>query len=188
MIEYLNHLDRNVICYLADEFHNSFLDKLLPFMREMKNWFPVYIAAAGLMIFRFKKVGLLWLLALILVVSATDLTGNYLFKKNFQRVRPCNVPELSGELKVLVNCGSGYSFISNHAANHFAIATFVAISLTRRYQRWSYLLYGWAGLIAFAQVYVGVHYLSDVVVGALVGSLIAYFVGRYLIRLFHIKF
>jgi undecaprenyl-diphosphatase len=36
------------------------------------------------------------------------------------------------------------------------------------------MVFAWAGLIAYAQVYVGVHYPSDVIVGALLGSLLGY--------------
>ena len=188
MLEYFLQLDRSAICFLADEFHNALLDVLMPLLRNMNTWIPLYVLGAVGMIYRFKKLGLWWLFALVLIVSVTDLTGNYVFKKNFQRLRPCNVTELTGEIKVLVNCGSGYSFISNHAANHFAIASFVGAILTRRYRRWKYLAFFWAAAIAFAQVYVGVHYLSDVIVGALVGSLIATFLGRYLRRVLQLNF
>jgi undecaprenyl-diphosphatase len=72
---------------------------------------------------------------------------------------------------VINKCAGGYSFISNHAANHFGMAFFFFISFRPVIGRWVWLALVWAPLIAFAQVYVGVHYPLDVIAGAILGSL-----------------
>jgi len=81
-------------------------------------------------------------------------------------------------VRLLVHCGRAYSFTSSHAANHFAIAVFISLTLGLLYSwiKWPLLL--WAGSIAYGQVYVGVHYPLDVIVGSLVGIIIGYLVAK----------
>jgi undecaprenyl-diphosphatase len=96
-----------------------------------------------------------------------------LFKDTVQRLRPCHAPDLQG-LVHLVNghCGGLYGFVSSHAANHFAIATFMTGMLQRR-PRWAAaVLYIWAALIGYSRIYLGAHYPGDVIVGAMYGALI----------------
>ena len=93
-------------------------------------------------------------------------------KESVMRLRPCNDAEIKADVNLLVRCGSGYSFTSSHATNHFAIAAFISMTLGMVLPliRWPFYL--WAASIAFGQVYVGVHYPFDVISGALLGWLI----------------
>ncbi|RZL15228.1 MAG: phosphatase PAP2 family protein, partial [Pedobacter sp.] len=73
-----------------------------------------------------------------------------------------------------VPCGSGYSFPSAHATNHFGIAVFLILVF---YKKWKPILplgLLWAFSIAFAQVYVGVHYPVDIICGSLLGTLLGF--------------
>ena len=63
-----------------------------------------------------------------------------------------------------------HSFPSGHAARSFFIAV-IATSLSPAWL--AILLWIWAPLVALARVAMGVHYVSDVVAGALVGSVFA---------------
>ena len=86
-----------------------------------------------------------------------------------------------------VSCGGGYSFPSSHAANHFALAVFL-IGIFGFAGQWQQkALLAWAGLIAFSQVYVGVHYPLDVICGAILGVLAGYlslyFWRKYVLKL-----
>jgi undecaprenyl-diphosphatase len=85
---------------------------------------------------------------------------------------------MAEHIQVRVACGGGYSFTSSHAANHFGVAIFLigAFGLLGAWQQKALL--GWAGLIAFSQVYVGVHYPLDVFGGALLGSLLGWLTYR----------
>ena len=92
-------------------------------------------------------------------VALTDMTGTYLIKHMVERLRPCNDPIFAEHVRLVINkCAGGYSFISNHAANHFGMAVFFTLTLRRILGSWVWLALIWAPLIAFAQVYIGVHY------------------------------
>ncbi|MFM8490295.1 MAG: phosphatase PAP2 family protein, partial [Bacteroidota bacterium] len=127
----------------------------------------------------FKRRGLIIGLGLILSVGLADFTSGTLIKKNVQRVRPCNDPSMEMMIIERVPCGSGYSFTSNHSANHFAIASFLIVLFGHTGRAFRYAAVLWAGSIAFSQVYVGVHYPLDVACGALLGILIGGLSGRW---------
>lgn len=165
-------LDQTLFHQLNAEWANIVFDTILPIWRDKYFWLPVYIFIISFSVFNHGKKAYWFLLFLIATVGAADLISSEVIKKNVKRIRPCNDTELV-EVRSLVRCGSGYSFTSNHAANHFAVSFFLlgTIGLRRRKLRWA--LVGWAVSIAYAQVYVGVHYPIDVLSGAILGVLIA---------------
>ena len=167
-------LDQTLFHLLNAEWTNIVFDAILPIWRDKYFWLPVYIFIISFAVFNQKKKAYWFLLFLIATAGAADLISSEVIKKNVQRIRPCNDTELVG-VRTLVRCGSGYSFTSSHAANHFAVSFFLlgTIGVRRRKLRWA--LVGWAISIAYAQVYVGVHYPIDVLSGAILGVLVAKF-------------
>jgi membrane-associated phospholipid phosphatase len=101
------------------------------------------------------------------------MAGTYLLKHNIERLRPCNDPDMLMQVRLLLKkCAGGYSFISNHAANHFGMATFFFLTFRKIIPRFAWIGFAWAALVAYSQVYVGVHYPLDVISGALLGLVI----------------
>jgi undecaprenyl-diphosphatase len=93
---------------------------------------------------------------------------------------------LSGRIHHLTGSCNGYSFISAHATNHFALAFF--LSYCFRGLKWLLpLMVSWAAFICFSQVYVGVHYPIDVICGAGVGSLFGIAFSRYVFKFITLK-
>ena len=91
------------------------------------------------------------------------------------RARPCRHPEIADHIRFLVNyCPQSSSFTSSHAANHFGMATFIYFTLRSYTNKWLTLIFLWAAMIAYAQVYVGVHFPLDVTSGAVLGIFIGY--------------
>ncbi len=111
------------------------------------------------------------------------MVGTNVFKYNFLRTRPCNNPDLIGQLRLLVLCPSGYGFTSNHAANHFGMATFLFLTFRHLFKNWMLLAFLWAGAIGYAQIYVGVHYPTDIaggtILGIVFGSVTAFLFNKY---------
>ena len=171
-MEQLLHLDQSLFHFINHDCKNIFLDGLLPYWRNKYVWIPFYLILLIAIIQRFHKKGLILVAALLLSVSMTDFTSSWLIKNQVERIRPCNQVGFKETAHLLVPCGSGYSFTSSHAANHFSIAIFLILTVGVVWTRLRLLFFLWALSIALAQVYVGVHYPLDVLGGAIIGSLI----------------
>ncbi len=169
--ETLIRWDQSLFEKINSDWSNPFFDAIMPFLRTSVNWIPLYAIALFVVLYKYGWKGLWWALFFVATVALTDSTGTYLFKHNIERLRPCRDPEFSVHVRlVLKQCAGGYGFISNHAANHFGMAFFFLISFRRVIGNWVWLAVAWAFLIAYAQVYVGVHYPFDVAAGALLGT------------------
>ena len=167
--------DRALFEKINGDWSNPVFDTVMPFLRNSVNWVPLYVIALCIVFYKYKWKGLWWALFFIATVAMTDFTGTYVFKHNVERLRPCRDPEFAGHVRlVLKQCAGGYGFISNHAANHFGMATFFFFTFRRIIGRWVWLAIGWATAIAYAQVYVGIHYPLDVLAGALLGIAFGY--------------
>lgn len=174
----LQDWDSHLFLALNHKFANPVFDAVLPFFRDSIFWVPLYLFVLSFVVINYGIKGMWWILAFLSTVAIADLTGTYIFKENIQRLRPCNEPSLAGQVRLLINaCPGGYSFLSNHAANHFGLATFMVLSFRGTFKSWRYLFYIWALLICFAQIYVGAHYPLDIVGGMVLGVAAGYFVA-----------
>lgn len=97
--------------------------------------------------------------------------SSQLFKYGIGRYRPCRIESTHQPKPHLVNehCGGRYGFYSAHASNSFAIALFIGYLLTPVMKHSKKYLLAWAGIVAYSRVYLGVHYPSDILVGAFMG-------------------
>ncbi|HRI59152.1 MAG TPA: phosphatase PAP2 family protein [Saprospiraceae bacterium] len=175
-LQTLQQWDTDLFRFINGSMSNPVLDAVLPFFREKWFWAPLYLFVAAFVCLNYKKKGWVIMLGLVAAVGLSDFTSSTLVKKNVQRLRPCNDPALVEHVTLRTSCGSGYSFTSSHAANHFAAAVFI-IGVFGRLARWvrpAALL--WATVIAVSQVYVGVHYPGDIFCGALLGMAIGWWV------------
>lgn len=164
--------DQWLFIKLNSQFTNSFFDAVFPFLRDSYFWAPVYLFILVFMALNFGKKGMLWSLGFICAVAITDIIGARIFKEGFERLRPCGDPAFKDHVRLLLQrCSGSFSFVSNHAANHFCIATFAFLTFRGIFKHWMYIGFAWALLIAYAQVYVGVHYPSDVIAGGLLGMM-----------------
>lgn len=175
--------DEQLFHWINSDWQNAFLDAVMPWWRDKKTWIPLYIALAGFMWYRFRLRGVYLMLALALTVGVADGVSSHLIKKTVKRIRPCNDATLQQPARIVASCGGGYSFTSSHATNHFAIATFLSLTLGLFYRKIRLLFYLWAASIAIGQVYIGVHYPLDIIGGALLGTLIAMAMARWYWRL-----
>jgi undecaprenyl-diphosphatase len=131
----------------------------------------------------FGKQGWLILVFMGMTFGFADYFSSSVLKPSFERLRPCNDPEIKAEVNNLIPCGTGFSLPSSHAANHFALAVFLIMIFYNKWKPilgWSIL---WAFSICFAQVYVGVHYPFDVTFGGIVGGIIGYVMSMILLHL-----
>ncbi|WP_214228390.1 phosphatase PAP2 family protein [Pedobacter sp. B4-66] len=172
MIESLQQFDVELFLKIHRGFANPFFDWLLPLMRNRFFWAPLYLFIIIFSFIEYKKKGWYIIGMLLVTFAIGDLVASRVIKPSVARIRPCNEITLANEIIHRVPCGSGYSFPSAHATNHFAIAVFLIFVF---YHRWKPILsigLFWAFIISFSQIYVGVHYPIDTMVGAILGTLI----------------
>ncbi|SEK99378.1 undecaprenyl-diphosphatase [Olivibacter domesticus] len=162
---------------------NTFFDWLMPHLRNPFTWAPLYLFIIIFSIRMYKKRGVIMILFLLATFGAADFLSASVIKPIVKRVRPCNEITLQGEVMNRIRCGSGYSFPSSHASNHFAMALFLIMVYKKRWKHIVWLGFLWAFSISFAQIYVGVHYPLDVLGGALFGSLIGYLFASVFLRI-----
>ena len=129
-------LDEQLFKIINGGWHVDWLDYVMPYWRDKKFWYPLYLGLLGFLIYRFRIKGIYFILFLIANIGLADTVSSKLFKPNIQRVRPCNDPALAEDVVLLVGCGRAYSFTSSHAANHFAIAGFFVVALGWYFRRW----------------------------------------------------
>ncbi len=169
-MESLLHIDLQLFHAINGGADIPIITDILIICRHKLFWIPLYLFILSYIIANYGSKKWFVVAFLAFTVLMTDTLSSRLIKKNTERLRPCNTEQVQAISRI--HCGHGYSFPSSHATNHFGIATF--LFLLFGYFRKRYLFFLWAGLISIAQVYVGVHYPSDIIAGALLGIAIGY--------------
>lgn len=171
-------LDKELLLAI-NGFHNHVFDTIMLLVSSKFGWIPLYLLLLYILVKDYRHNSWILFLVIGLTIAIADISSVYLFKNIFQRLRPCYNDEVSGLLHMVKPCGGKYGFISSHASNSFSLA-FLMIFLLREKHWWIWivmLLY--ATIISYSRVYLGVHYPSDVIVGAAIGALIGF--GGYLL-------
>lgn len=167
LIDYRAPLDLQLF-HAINDWQAPWLDALaVALSSQIFLWLTAGVVCASLWI-RERRRALPTLLTAAVALALTDWIGFEVLKPLFARERPCYALP-PGTLRQLVQIGHGGSLPSLHAANAFAFA--FAISVGK--PRWAPYLYFLATLIALSRVRVGVHWPSDLVGGAIWGTLVA---------------
>ncbi len=169
----LNSLDLAILYFFNQDLANPVFDIFFTTLSESR---LVWILMIVIMIILFIKGGSRGRLAVLLVVvcfTITDPSTHYILKKLFCRLRPCHIFD---DLRLIAGCGGLYGFPSNHAANSFTLAFVFSFF----YRRLTVFFFSMATLVCISRVYLGKHYLSDVVAGAILGVLVAFLVVYFI--------
>ena len=124
-------------------------------------------------------------MAIILTIILTDQLSVHAFKEVFQRYRPSHNLLLKPQLHLheypdgSLYKGGKFGFVSSHASNYFGILTIISTLINQRWVK--VVLFVIALLIIYSRVYLGVHFVSDVICGALLGYVLAKFILQFLL-------
>ena len=166
MVEYLRELDASIVLFFQEYVRNPVLTPILKFITMLGNVALVWIVISVILFCmqKTRRTGLMGIIALLL-----SLLINNLFLKNIiNRARPY---ELIEELKLLIQKPVDSSFPSGHTASSFAVGCILFRKLPRK---WGIPALVLAFAIAFSRLYLGAHFLSDILFGMVSGIGISY--------------
>ncbi|HSL89934.1 MAG TPA: phosphatase PAP2 family protein [Ignavibacteriaceae bacterium] len=176
MTDFLYSIDLSVLYFFNHTISTGFLDKFFSTITNVNNWYIAYAILIGISWTKGGRIGKTAVIGVILLILAGDQLGHKVLKEIFQRIRPCNALM---DILTPLGCTGSYSFPSNHAINNFAAAMF----FYRLFPRLKWVLFITAFLVALSRVYLGLHYPSDMLGGALIGLLLGYIFAEGAIKM-----
>lgn len=174
VLQWLKEADRALFFLINKQLSLPSLDATMLLLRQPYTWIPLYLFFLLFFYYNCRKYLVPIVLLTLVTFAITDFTSASILKPLIGRLRPCQDPAIHFEINNIAGCGGIFSMPSSHAANHFGLASFWFLILKHTVQRkWNWLWF-WAALIGYSQVYVGVHFPGDILVGALFGTLTGY--------------
>ena len=176
----VHHLDQQLTLAI-NSWNSAVTDPIWAFLSMKLVWVPLYVAILALIIWKlgWKKGGIL-VLGTVLTIVFCDQFAN-LIKFSVARIRPLHDDFMVSNGLNILELGGGYSFFSAHAANSFGLAGCTWLGLKNclkdspdpvnaKIVKWyGWFMFTWASLVAISRIFVGKHYLGDVIVGTIVG-------------------
>ncbi len=171
MWERIIDLDKEVFIFL-NGLGSTAYDSIWLLITKQFYWTPFFLFLAYLIQ---KKIGWKPLGLVLLFMAFLLLIGNELVefcKVAFERLRPCNDPEIKDSIRI-VHQSDSFSFFSGHATNSMATMTFIFLIL-KRYYKFAFLLFLYPLIFAYSRIYLGVHFPGDILTGYVVGGFLGY--------------
>lgn len=185
MLETLKNWDREIFIWLNNLGIESW-DSFWLFVTQIEPWFALFIYFFVLIFYFYGFRKALFVLFFLFLTTGITIFLTDFSKEYVARLRPNNVKALGSLIRILQK-PQNFSFFSGHASSSFAIITFVVLSL-QKFNKLVYFFYLWPLLFVLSRIYLGVHYPSDLLVGAFVGTGVAFAVWKILNRIVLEKF
>ena len=173
----LNNWDHQLFLFL-NGLHVDWLDPVMTFISSEMGWIPFYAVLVFLVFYKYRWKGLWVILGVVIAITLSDQIASSVFKPLVMRLRPCHDP-LIKDLVYLPDghCGGMYSFMSSHAANTFALASLIYMTMRKHYTKIGWLMFIWATVVSYSRIYMGAHFPGDIICGAALGMIIGFGIG-----------
>lgn len=171
MLEKIVDLDKQLLVFLNGLGSETF-DPLWFFLTKQINWIPFFLFLLYLV---YKKLGAKQTIIVMLFVAVLLTVNNTItefFKETFQRLRPCNDPEIK-EIIRNIKPSSTFSFFSGHSSNTMAVFVFL-YSIFKRHYKYFVLIVLWPFIFAYSRVYLGLHFPTDILAGYTCGIIMGF--------------
>lgn len=169
-VEKILPIEREYFLWLNNT-HAPFWDSFMWIYTGKIIWIPLALVAIFAFCYKrnWKEVAVFALSVTLLIVLCDQVSASVI-KPYFERLRPSHHPDFQQFVSILHNYRGGkYGFVSAHATNGFGIALFT--SLLFRYKYYTIAIFLWALINSYSRIYLGVHFISDIIGGMLVGLL-----------------
>lgn len=167
MIDFLYSIDLAIFYFFNHTLSAGFLDRFFSLITNVNNWYVAYVILLGISFVKGGKKGKIAAIGVIILIIFSDQINFRILKEFFQRARPCIA---LNDVITPLGCNGTFSFPSNHALNNFAAAVF----FYRFFPNLKWILFTTATLVAVSRVYLGLHYPSDILGGAIIGTAFGY--------------
>ena len=173
MLERISSYESELFLFL-NSFHNNFLDSFMWFVSGRIEWVAFVLFMIYILIKKTSwKESLLIILTIVLLATTCDQFTSSFCKPFFERLRPTHDPFFMDKVQIVNGYrGALYGFMSSHATNSFGFAVFS--SLLFRHKFFTSSVFLWAILVSYSRIYLGVHFISDIVAGIIIGSIFGY--------------
>jgi len=190
MLEDLLSLDDQLFVLINQTWAHKSLDAIMKILSSIWTFVPFYLWAIYKLVLRYKTKAYIPVLVAVMAFGLADSVSSKIFKPTVQRVRPAFEANLTPRLPDGLP-GGRYGFVSSHAANAFAVYPLLVLMVFYRkdlhfsqnknikYAFWIVVFVCF--WIAYSRVYLGRHYVGDVLFGGVLGAVI----GRGLWLVYH---
>lgn len=159
-----NNFDFPILYFIQENMVNPILNSIMLFFTHLGEFGIIWFLISIIMIFnkKYRRCGILMICSMALAF----ILGEICIKNVVCRVRPCYQDTT---INMLIEKPKGYSFPSSHSSTSFAMMS-ASIYYNRKL---GFALLPIALIICFSRLYLFVHFPSDVIGGALLGTLSA---------------
>ncbi|MDR1746915.1 MAG: phosphatase PAP2 family protein [Tannerella sp.] len=184
MLEHVLDIERNAFLWLNGG-HTLYADRFFWLFSGKFVWIPLAVWILFVLCRRKDwRESLLIILFIVLVITVCDQFASSICKPLFARFRPTHHPEFMNSVEIVSGYRGGlYGFISSHAANAFGFAVFTILLFRYRWYTVAILL--WSICFSYSRIYLGVHFISDIISGMAAGALFGWLGYRLYVTVRH---
>lgn len=169
-------IDLDILYFLNHTISSAALDAAMSIVTNVRYWIPVYVLGTAYLIWRHKWYGARIVFGVAALAAIADYGTNQFIKGSIGRERPCVTDSVGAHavswIRLPDGGRGGFGMPSSHAVNNFAAAAFFALIFRSR--RIAISLFAIATVIALTRPYLGLHYPSDILAGAIGGGLLGF--------------